>query len=75
MSAFSNPAFDDHERVVFCRDHARPLVPPKASSRSDDVDFQRGEVEWGAPARNVYFDAMDFELRATVTDRPAARGS
>ncbi|HZN39926.1 MAG TPA: phosphodiester glycosidase family protein [Planctomycetota bacterium] len=56
----------DSWRVVFCRDHGRPLVPAKASSRSDDVDFQRGEVEWGAPARNVYFDAMDFVLRATL---------
>ncbi|HEU4417620.1 MAG TPA: phosphodiester glycosidase family protein [Planctomycetota bacterium] len=55
----------DSWRVVFCRDHGRPLVPAKASSRSDDVDFQRGEIEWGKPARNVYFDAMDFVLRAT----------
>jgi uncharacterized protein YigE (DUF2233 family) len=56
----------DSWRVVFCRDHGRPLVPAKTSSRSDDVDFQRGEVEWGTPARNVYFDAMDFVLRATL---------
>ncbi|HEX6812784.1 MAG TPA: phosphodiester glycosidase family protein [Planctomycetota bacterium] len=55
----------DSWRVVFCRDHGRPLVPAKSSPRSDDVDFQRGEVEWGAPARNVYFDAMDFELGAS----------
>ena len=60
----------DSWRVVFSRDHGRPLVPAKTSSRSDDVDFQRGEVEWGAPARNVYFDAMDFVLRATLKEAP-----
>ena len=34
--------------------------------RSDGVDFQRGEVEWGTPARNVYYDQFDYELKAEV---------
>jgi len=56
----------DTYRLVVNRDHARPLVPAKESPRSDDVDFQRGEVEWGTPARNVYFDRFGYELRATL---------
>jgi transglutaminase-like putative cysteine protease/uncharacterized protein YigE (DUF2233 family) len=56
----------DAFRLVVNRDHAQPLVPPKQSPRSDDVDFQRGEVEWGTPARNVYFDAFDTTLRVEV---------
>jgi len=43
----------DSYRLLVNRDHGRPLVPPKRSARSADVDFQRGEVEWGSPARNV----------------------
>jgi len=56
----------DTFRLVINRDHGRPLVPAKGSPRSDDVDFQRGEVEWGTPARNVYFDRFRYALEARV---------
>ncbi len=58
----------DSYRLVVNRDHGRPLVPPKRSPRSDDVDFQRGEVEWGTPARNVYYDQFSYRLRASVIE-------
>ncbi|HEX5050837.1 MAG TPA: phosphodiester glycosidase family protein [Planctomycetota bacterium] len=56
----------DSYRLVVNRDHGRPLVPAKRSPRSDDVDFQRGEVEWGEPAHNVYYDRFSYSLAATV---------
>ncbi|MCA8952341.1 MAG: phosphodiester glycosidase family protein, partial [Planctomycetes bacterium] len=56
----------DTFRLVVNRDHARPLVPPKRSPRSDDVDFQRGEVEWGTPARNVYYGQFSCSLDVEV---------
>lgn len=58
----------DGYRLVVNRDHARPLVPAKYSERSDDVDFQRGEVEWGTPARNLYYDRWSYRLQATVVE-------
>ncbi|MFO1076919.1 MAG: phosphodiester glycosidase family protein [Planctomycetota bacterium] len=56
----------DCYRLVVNRDHARPLVPAKGSPRSDDVDFQRGEVEWGTPPRNVYYDHFGYQLSAEI---------
>jgi transglutaminase-like putative cysteine protease len=56
----------DSYRLVVNRDHARALVPAKGSPRSDDVDFQRGEVEWGSPPHNVYFDRFDCTLRSKL---------
>jgi transglutaminase-like putative cysteine protease len=56
----------DSYRLVVNRDHGRPLVPAKGSPRSDDVDFQRGEVEWGTPARNVYYGSFSYSLNATI---------
>ena len=47
-------------------DHGQPLEPAKRSPRSDDVDFQRGEVEWGTPARNVYYDGFSYSLKVEV---------
>lgn len=49
-------------RFVANRDHGCDLVPPKRSVRSDDVDFQRGEAEWGSPARNVWYEDLDWRL-------------
>jgi hypothetical protein len=42
-------------------DHNQALHPPKASMRSDNVDFQRGELEWGA--HNIYFDQYSYGLK------------
>jgi hypothetical protein len=42
-------------------DHSQPLFPAKNSFRSDDVDFQRGEVE--VAGRNVYFNQQTYDFR------------
>jgi transglutaminase-like putative cysteine protease len=43
-------------------DHSQPLSPPKNSFRSDDVDFQRGELEYGS--QNIYLNNFSFKLKA-----------
>ena len=49
-------------------DHNRELSPPKKSMRSDIVDFQRGELEWGE--HNIYFDQYSFELEVKELKLP-----
>jgi transglutaminase-like putative cysteine protease len=53
----------DYYRMAANSDHSQELSPPKRSFRSDNVDFQRGELEAGA--RNLYFDqySYQFEIR------------
>ena len=53
----------DGWRMVANRDHGMPLSPPKVHPRSDDVDSQRGEVEW--EGGNLYYDAFDYKLEAS----------
>ena len=50
----------DQYRMIANSDHNQPLAPQKASMRADDVDFQRGELEWGK--QNIYFDQFSSEL-------------
>ncbi|HSU56562.1 MAG TPA: transglutaminase domain-containing protein [Candidatus Dormibacteraeota bacterium] len=50
----------DWYRVAVNSDHSQSLNPPKRSMRSDDVDFQRGELEWGD--HNIYFDQYSYSL-------------
>ena len=50
----------DHYRMAANADHNAPLDPPKSSVRSDDVDFQRGEIEAGG--RNLYFNQFSYHL-------------
>jgi len=50
----------DYYRMAANSDHNQILNPPKASFRSDNVDFQRGELEWGT--NNIYFDQYDYQL-------------
>jgi transglutaminase-like putative cysteine protease len=50
----------DQFRMAANSDHNQELVPAKASMRSDNVDFQRGELEWGG--HNIYFDQYSWEL-------------
>jgi transglutaminase-like putative cysteine protease len=52
----------DCYRMAANSDHNQELVPPKQSMRSDNVDFQRGELEFGQT--NIYFDKYRFSLRA-----------
>lgn len=51
----------DYYRMAANSDHSQQLDPPKQSLRSDDVDFQRGELECGQT--NLYFDKYNFDLR------------
>ena len=50
----------DQYRITANSDHNQMLNPPKQSLRSDNVDFQRGELEWGP--HNIYFDQFSYEL-------------
>jgi len=50
----------DQWRMIANSDHNQTLVPVKNTFRSDTVDFQRGELEWGT--NNIYFDKFDYEL-------------
>jgi transglutaminase-like putative cysteine protease len=59
----------DAYRIAANSDHSQQLRPAKRGLRSDDVDFQRGELE--ADGTNLYFDVMSY--RVDVTERPSAR--
>jgi transglutaminase-like putative cysteine protease len=50
----------DQYRMAANSNHSQSLTPPKQSMRSDTVDFQRGELEYGA--HNIYFDQYSYEL-------------
>lgn len=53
----------DQYRLIANSDHSQTLSPPKRSMRSDNVDFQRGELEWGEhDAHNLYFDEYSYAL-------------
>jgi len=58
-------------RMAANADHEQPLVPAKKSFRSDDVDFQRGELEWGD--HNIYFDQYSWSLKWDEIKLPQAR--
>lgn len=57
----------DQWRMIANSDHSQPLSPAKNSLRSDNVDFQRGELEWGN--HNIYFDNYRYELEVKVVKR------
>ena len=61
----------DQYRVIANSDHSQPLTPAKRSMRSDNVDFQRGELEWGD--HNVYFDHYSYELSVKELGLPGGR--
>ncbi len=48
----------DFYRMAANSDHSQELDPPKKTMRSDDVDFQRGELEWSRA--NIYFDHYSY---------------
>jgi transglutaminase-like putative cysteine protease len=50
----------DYYRMAANAEHSQTLDPPKESLRSDDVDFQRGEVELGG--RNIYFNNYSYNM-------------
>ncbi len=59
----------DHYRMAVNCDHSQPLTPSKHSIRSDDVDFQRGELECGN--RNLYFDQFTYGLTVQESGVPS----
>ncbi|HEV2394035.1 MAG TPA: transglutaminase-like domain-containing protein [Verrucomicrobiae bacterium] len=61
----------DQYRMAANSDHCQTLVPPKQSMRSDNVDFQRGELEWGS--HNIYFDQYSYEF--DVKELPLPKGT
>ena len=58
----------DQWRMAANGDHCQELYPPKKSLRSDTVDFQRGELEWGI--HNLYFNQYDYELTVREVKPP-----
>lgn len=58
----------DQYRMAANSDHNQALTPPKQTMRSDNVDFQRGELEWGS--HNIYFDQFSYQL--TTKELPGA---
>lgn len=58
----------DQYRMIANSDHNQTLDPPKQSMRSDDVDFQRGELEAGG--HNIYFDQYSYELKVKELKSP-----
>ncbi len=58
----------DFYRLAANSDHNQALVPPKNSFRSDPVDFQRGELEWGT--NNIYFDQYKYDLKIEELSAP-----
>ncbi|MEO8377671.1 MAG: transglutaminase-like domain-containing protein [Candidatus Sumerlaeota bacterium] len=66
----------DAYRLVANREHCFPHYPEKKSFRSDDVDFQRGELE--ANGMNIYFDQFDYHMDVeflTPSDADDANGT
>jgi transglutaminase-like putative cysteine protease len=50
----------DPYRLIANLDYGCPLVPRKASFRSEPIDFQRGEVE--VDGANLYFDEWEYDF-------------
>ena len=50
----------DQYRMIANSDHSQALTPPKKTIRSDDVDFQRGELEYGN--HNIYLNKFRYSL-------------
>jgi len=51
----------DHFRLIANIDISSKFTPPKTHYRSDNVDNQRGEVEW--KDTNIYYDKWNYELK------------
>ena len=61
----------DHWRIAANGDHNQELAPPKNTLRSDNVDFQRGELESGT--QNIYFDHYSYHLDAKEVSLDASK--
>lgn len=58
----------DQYRMIANSEHSATLNPPKQSMRSDDVDFQRGELEYGT--HNIYLDKYSYSLNLKEVKLP-----
>jgi transglutaminase-like putative cysteine protease len=58
----------DQYRMIANSDHSQALNPPKRSIRSDDVDFQRGELECGE--KNIYLNQFTYNLTVKELSPP-----
>ena len=56
----------DAYRMIVNLDFGRPLIPAKASLRSEPLDFQRGEVE--IDGQNLYFDQWNWTFKPRWLD-------
>ncbi len=61
----------DQYRMIANSDHSQALNPPKRTMRSDDVDFQRGELEYGD--KNIYFDKFSYTLNMKEMKLPPTK--
>ncbi|GHT06422.1 hypothetical protein AGMMS49525_14680 [Bacteroidia bacterium] len=50
----------DAYRLIVNNDFSRPLYPNKQFARSDNVDFQRGELEWRGG--NIYYPHWSWDI-------------
>ena len=62
----------DQYRISANCDHSQTLSPPKQSMRSDNVDFQRGEMEYGN--HNIYFDKYSYKLTYKELEADPSKG-
>jgi transglutaminase-like putative cysteine protease len=53
----------DAYRWIVNSDYAQPLFPQKIYPRSDNVDFQRGELEWRGG--NLYYDQWNYRFEVS----------
>jgi len=53
----------DAYRWIVNSDYSQPLFPAKIFLRSDDVDFQRGELEWRGG--NIYYNYWKWDFEVT----------
>lgn len=51
----------DHFRLIANTEISSEFTPLKKYYRSDNVDNQRGEVEW--KGGNIYYDKWSYELK------------
>jgi transglutaminase-like putative cysteine protease len=50
----------DAYRWIVNSDFSQPLYPNKIFTRSDNIDFQRGELEWRGG--NIYYDQWNWDF-------------
>jgi transglutaminase-like putative cysteine protease len=55
----------DAYRWIVNDDFSQPLFPDKIYQRSDDVDFQRGELEWRGG--NIYYDQWNWDFNVSYS--------